>query len=170
MEGGNIPTYIAGATGNSFNTFEIQDILQVGAIQLTSDVADTNGVYSVEFNQRPRQARDLFYFNDKSQLQLSPTNATGLEGLCLFNSGGNLVAANCVNGITGATAGVPNTSYFVYNPQNNSANKLCLKNTLDSGTPTCLKMTGIGSGIGTVSFSNTTGPGDAWVTAFENGQ
>ena len=170
MESGNITTFTNGATGSILNTFEIQDILQVGAIQLSSDVADANGIYTVQFNQRPRQARDLFYFNPQSQLQLSPANATGLEGLCLFNNGGNLVAASCTNGITGATAGsIPNTSYFVYNPQNN-ANKLCLKNTVDTGTPTCLKMTGISNGIGTVSFSNATLQGDAWALAFENGQ
>ena len=172
MEGGNITTFTNGATGTILNTFEIQDILQVGAIQLASDVADANGIYTVQFNQRPRQARDLFYFNGNSQLQLSPANAAGLEGLCLFNNGGNLVAAGCTGGIIGATGGsVPNTSYFVYNPQNN-ANKLCLKNTIDGGTPTCLKMTGLSNGIGTVSFASGTNlnEGDAWALAFENGQ
>ena len=170
MEAGIINTFTNGPTGTILNTFEIQDILQVGAIQLTSDVADANGIYTVQFNQRPRQARDLFYFNGSSQLQLSPANAAGLEGLCLFNNGGNLVAAGCTGGIIGATGGsVPNTSYFVYNPLNN-ANKLCLKNTIDGGTPTCLKLTGISNGIGTVSFSNQTGPGDSFALAFENGQ
>lgn len=172
MQGSNVPISVNGSTGTNVpNTFEIQDILQVGAIQLTSDVADANGVYNVEFNQRPRQARDLFAFNDKSQLQLE-TTATGLTNLCLFNSSGNVVAADCTNGVTGAAVGsLANTSYFVYNPQDN-ANKLCLKNTIDNGPLTCLKLTGLGSGIGTLSFASgqNLNNGDAWALAFENGQ
>ena len=172
MQGSNVPLNVPGATGaNVPNTFEIQDILQVGAIQLTSDVADANGVYNVEFNQRPRQARDLFVFNTKSQLQLE-TSSTGLTNLCLFNSGGNVVAADCTNGVTGAAPGsVPNSSYFVYNPQvQGNANKLCLKNTVDNAPLTCLKLTGIGSGTGTLSFASGTNlnAGDAWALAFEN--
>ena len=169
MQGSNVPLNVPGATGaNVPNTFEIQDILQVGAIQLTSDVIDANGVYNVEYNQRPRQARDLFVFDDKGRLKLE-TTATGLTNLCLYNSGGNVVAADCIAGITGAAPGsAPNSSYFVYNPDGN-ANKLCLKNSVDNGTPTCLKLTGIGSGTGTLSFSSTNlNAGDAWALAFEN--
>ena len=165
MQDGNIPT---GPTGN-FNTFEIQDILQVGAIQLTSDVPDASGNYNVEFNQRPRQARDLFYFNGKSQLQLDPNNTLGLNNLCLFNNAGNVVAADC-GGFTGAASGsTPNNSYFTYNPKNH-ANMFCLKNTLDTATPTCLKLTGIGSGTGTLSLTNVLTSGDAWAPAFVNTQ
>ena len=155
---------VIGSTGN---TFEIQDILQVGALQVLPE-NPSNGVYNVQFNQRTRQARDLFFFNASNQLQLSDTG--GLSNVCLFNNGGNLVAADCGLGVTGAVAGSSaNNGQWVYNP-NKYANKICLKNTLDSNTPTCLKLTSVGNGTGTVAVTSNTDAGDAWALAFENPQ
>ena len=155
---------VIGSTGN---TFEIQDILQVGALQVQPE-NPTNGVYNVQFNQRTRQARDLFFFNPSSQLQLSDTG--GLSNVCLFNNGGNLVAADCGLGVTGAVAGSSaNNGQWIYNP-NKYANKICLKNTLDSVMPTCLKLTSVGNGTGTVAVTPNTDAGDAWALAFENPQ
>ncbi len=167
MEDGTIPTNVAGATGSTvLNTFEIQDILQVGAIQVQSD-NPSNGVYNVLYNQRPRQTRDLFYLNSSGQLQLSDAN--GLSDVCLFNNGGNLVATTCM-GVTGAAFGsASNNGQWVYNP-NKNANKICLKNTVDSDNPTCLKLTGLRNGTGTVSVVQNTDSGDAWALAFENPQ
>ncbi len=162
MQGSNVP----GSTGNSF---EIQDILQVGAIQIIPE-NPVNDVYTVQFNQRSRQARDLFFFNSNNQLQLNDINTGGLTNICLFNNAGNLVAAACGTGVTGATAGsAANNSQWVYNP-NNNANKICLKNTMDTNSPTCLKLTGIGNGTGTISVTSNTDAGDAWALAFENPQ
>ena len=165
MQDGNIPTNIAGATGTTvLNTFEIQDILQVGAVQIREDTGDANGIFNVEFNQRPTQARDLFYFNASSQLQ---TNTSGLENICLFNNGGNVVAAPC-SGMTGATAGsTPANSYWSYNPQSLSANKLCLKNTIGTANPLCLKLTGLGQGVGTLSVGASEPGADGWAPVFE---
>ena len=167
MQDGNIPTNIAGATGSTVpNTFEIQDILQVGAIQIREDIPDANGIFNVEFNQRPTQARDLFFFNTSGQLQ---TSTVGLENICLFNSSGNLVAAPCA-GVTGAILGsTPANSSWQYNPQG-QANKLCLKNTVNTSSPMCLKLTGIGQGTGTLSISSDLTPGDAWAPVFEHPQ
>ena len=165
MQDGNIPTSIAGATGSPpNNTFEIQDILQVGAVQIKEESIDANGIYNVEFNQRPTQARDLFYFNGSSQLQ---SIAPGLESVCLFNNSGNVVAAPC-SGIVGATAGsMPANSYWSYNPQSLSANKLCLKNTIGTANPLCMKLTGLGQGIGTLSVAASEPGADGWALAFE---
>lgn len=163
MQDGNIPMNVAGSTGASvLNTFEIQNVLQVGAIQIRQDTADANGIFNVEFNQRPTQSRDLFYFNGSSQLQSS---TSGLENVCLFNSSGNLVAAPCA-GMTGAVPGSnANNSYWQYNPPG-QANKLCLKNYVNTSTPLCLKLTGIGQGTGTLSLSSDLSPGDAWAPVF----
>ena len=165
MQDGNIPTNIAGATGSPpNNTFEIQDILQVGAVQIREDSGDANGIYNVEFNQRPTQARDLFYFNGSSQLQSA---APGLESVCLFNNAGNVVAAPCA-GMTGAVPGsTPANSYWSYNPQSLSANKLCLKNTIGTANPICLKLTGLGQGIGTLSLGESLPGADGWAPVFE---
>jgi hypothetical protein len=170
MEDGNITTFTNGPTGTIFNTFELQDILQVGAVQVASDTVDSNGVYTVEFNQRPRQARDLFYFNNKSQLQLV-NSVNGPTDICLFNNGGNLVAFGCTGTIPGAAAGSnSHDSYWTYNPRVQTENKLCLKNTVDTATPICLILTGVGQGTGTLSLGTSLPGSDGWVTAFENGQ
>jgi hypothetical protein len=153
-----IPTNIAGASGTSVhNTFEIQDILQVGAIQIGTETTSDNNIFNVQFNQRPTEARSLFYFNDKSQLQSS--NAS-LENICLFNSSGNVIAAPC--GSTGL-----NDSKWTYNP-GKLANRICLTSTLSSATPTCIELSGLSNGTGTVITSTSSTAGDAFVLAFEN--
>jgi len=167
MQGSTITPTIAGSTGtNGANTFEIQDILQVGAIQVNDPI--NNGIYPVIFNQRPSTARSLFVLNSSSQLQLENNTLTDV---CLFNSAGNLVAADCkLNGVTGLTA---NDGQWVYNPTP-YANRICLKSTIptssSSTAPTCIKLSGVGNGTGTLTVANDSGNGDAFALAFETAQ
>ena len=174
LESGTFTPTFDAALGVTGPLFEIQDILQVGAVQINNENADQT--FGTIFNQRPIVPRSLFFFNGISQLQATTETAFGSETICLFNVNGSLVGANCASGPTGsnmATSGTVNAnSQWIYNPSGFSANKLCLKNSVSTTAgatgPVCLKLTGIGNGNGALSVTSDTDAGDAWVLAFES--
>ena len=176
MESQNPP----GATGSeNLTTFTIQDILQVGKLQVpgASTGGVTGDVHPVEFSQNPVEADSLFYMNSNSQIKIDET--TGLTDFCLWNIGGELKAQSC--GATGAAT----NSYWTYNPSVTGSggatgtvgpsytNQWCLANTLNDATPKCMILGPITQantgtfGTATVKVNDTSKVGDEWVNALE---
>ena len=171
-----------GATGSEvLTTFTIQDILQVGKLQVpgASTGGVTGDVQSVEFSQNPVEADSLFYMNGNSQIQIDET--TGLTDFCLWNIDGELKAQSC--GATGAAT----NSKWTYNPsvtgtgatgatgtvEPSYTNQWCLTSTLNNPKPTCMILqpitqANIGTfGTATVKVADTSKVGDEWVNALE---
>ena len=141
----------AGGTTRSA-TFAIEDILQVGKVQLTG----TNN-NQVQFNQRPSEGRTLWYVNAQGQIESNEESGT-----CLVNNNGVLAAGEC----TTTSADALNNSKWTYNP-GKFANRWCLTSTTSDANPTCMILNPISSGTATIKVANTSNVGDAWVNAFE---
>ena len=173
------PVGATGATGLA--TFTIQDILQVGKIQIpgASSITGDEVSHPVQFSQNPVEADSLFFVNGNSQIQMEEGN--GASNLCLWKSSdGKLVARGC----TGATGSIDDSSW-VYNPTVTGSgatgatgtvgpsytNQWCLTNTIHNATPTCMQLGPIsttpGNGIASVTVVNDTKVGDEWVNALE---
>jgi len=152
----------SGVTGSA-NTFAIQDIIQIGAIQLASEtpISGSTGTYNVEYNQTPTDTRRLFFYNANGQIQSSETNSA-LQNVCLFNDNGVLHAQECVTG-----GGV--NDKWSYNPASGKfANRWCLTSTVGTDTPTCMVLTPIQNGTASVTVTTPTTVGDSWALQFEN--
>jgi hypothetical protein len=134
------------------STFAIQDILQVGKVQLTG--TDST---QVQFNQNPSEGKTLWFVNGKGQIESNAEN-----GKCLINSNGILAAGACD---TTATDGL-NNSKWSYNPSS-YANRWCLTSTIANTAPTCMILNPISTGTATIKVADTSSVGDAWVNAFE---
>ena len=134
------------------SNFAIEDILQVGKIQLTGSENT-----QVQFNQKPSEAHTLWYVNGKGQIVSNSENTK-----CLFNSNGLLTAGDC-NTTSGDAL---NNSKWSYNPGKH-ANRWCLTSTTSNTNPTCMVLNPISSGTATIKVSDTSSVGDAWVNAFE---
>ena len=139
----------ADATSSIPNLFAIEDILQVGKIQLETD-------NSIKFNQTPSEASSLWNMNSDGQIV-----SNGSSTMCLYNNNGTLAAEECAT----LHSSNLNNSKWVYN-QGAFANQWCLANTV-AGTPTCMILDPISSGSATVSVAANPKVGDAWVNAFE---
>ena len=172
---GTTPT-LAGATGQ-FETFTIQDILQVGKLEIqnASDGGQTGPVFDVQFSQRPREADSLWFMNSKSQIQIEE-NRSSLSNICLWDIDGKLVAQDC--GATGSAA----NSVWTYNPPDagtgvtgatgavepSYTNQWCLNSTLKGAKPKCMILGNISNaGTATVTVSTESKVGDEWVNALE---
>lgn len=134
------------------STFAIQDILQVGKVQLTG--TDNTQVH---FNQKPSEARTLWFVNASGQIESNEESGT-----CLFNTNGLLAGASC----TTTAADSLNNSKWSYNP-GKYANRWCLTSTISNDNPTCMILNPISSGTATIKVAATSSVGDAWVNAFE---
>lgn len=148
-------TPIVATTGDTTKSsnFAIEDILQVGKVQLTG--TDNN---QVQFNQKPSEADTLWYVDGSGRIVSNADNTK-----CLFNSNGLLVASDC-----DTTSGdALNNSKWTYNP-GKYANRWCLTNTTSNENPTCMVLNPISSGTATIKVSDTSSVGDAWVNAFES--
>ena len=163
------PLGATGATGAIGPTFSIQDILQVGKLELKSEIG-SSGQYDVNFSKNPSEENSLWYMTPDSKIKLDETKS-GLDDLCLFNSGGKLIAQSC--GATGASS----EAIWVYNPSVKGstgvsyANQWCLNNTTQNDTPTCMVLGTISAGIdgqALVTLSDKTTAGNAWVNAYES--
>jgi len=132
------------------NTFAIEDIIQVGKIQLVEDG-------SIRFNQRPSEANSLWYVNSDGQIA-HDENTT----VCLYNNNGVLASEDCS---TLKTSNLQN-SKWTYNGGKLS-NQWCLSSTINNDKPSCMVLEGISNGSATVSVKSDVNAGDAWANAFE---
>lgn len=170
MQSSVIPTSVAGITGP--NTFAIDDILQIGKLQVIASQG-TNGTYPIEFNQNPVNADSLWYINNRGQIQSANTGLDTTTGLCLFNSNGKLVGSECVPTTTTEIIDANSNSLWTYNPPG-FTNQWCLTNTVatagttQTGKPLCMVLSTINDkGIATVSVNDTATAGDAWAIAYQ---
>ena len=151
------------STDTTPNNFAIEDMLQVGKIQLNEENS------TVMFEQTPAEGNSLWGVTG-SFIQSKNT-----PDICLFANGTRLGATGCseLAGHTGAM--------WEYNP-GPYANRWCVKGTVPTtsstlgvtgttgtiGTePACMKLGSISNGSAVVSVTTSTGPGDGWVNAFE---
>jgi flagellar basal body-associated protein FliL len=158
MQDKDIPTNVTSSPeeGSTQNTFSIDDILQVGKIEIINPTGDAP--YDAQFNQIPTDVNSLWFYNSQGKIQ-SANEA--LDDICLFNSSGKLIAQGC-------TAGSNSDSQWTYNPTGN-ANKWCLTSTATNANPTCMILGTINTkGTSPVTVSNTSTVGDAWALAFQN--
>jgi flagellar basal body-associated protein FliL len=155
MQAGDILTNVPTSGDVTQNTFSIDDMLQVGKIEVVN--LGPTGPFDVQFNQRPRDENSLFFYNSQGKIQ------TSTDDICLFNSNGKLIAQNCT-GTTGSNA----DSQWTYNPTGN-ANKWCLTSTITQTNPTCMILGTINTkGTAPITVANTSNVGDSWALAFQN--
>ena len=139
-------------TTTKSSNFAIEDILQVGKVQLTGDDKT-----QIQFNQKPLEENTLWFMNSGGQIESNAENSK-----CLFNSNGVLVADDCGKTTTDAKI----NSHWSYNP-GKYANRWCLTSTTSNTNPTCMILNPISSGTATIKVADTSSVGDAWVNAFE---
>jgi hypothetical protein len=173
MQSSNISQFVTNTSGtNVVNTFGIDDILQVGKIQVV-DSSGVNGVYTVQFNQNPVNANSLWFVNSRNQIQSSNNSLDTPNGLCLYNNNGTLNGQDCLTppNIDASTASQNST--WTYNPTG-FTNQWCLTNTVspagapNTNKPVCMVLGPISSqGIATVSVNNNATAGDAWAIAYQ---
>ena len=136
-------------TAASDTLFAIEDIIQVGKIQLTPNTTLPNT--QIEFNRFPTAENSLWNYNSAGQIE-----SDSAAGVCIFNDGGILKADECST----TAIGIKN-SKWTYSPPN-YANQWCLTNTLKNDKPTCMILNPISTGSNNISTGETSA-GDAWV-------
>ena len=140
------------------NTFAIEDILQIGKIQLQPTTSAEVGVTEVLFQQKPSSDRSLWVVNATGQIQ----SVEDTE-LCLFNNNGTLAAASCSADGSPATK---TNSTWAYNPDSGAlSNRWCLTNSTTS--PMCMILNPITNGSASIRVATGSTSSDAWANAYE---
>lgn len=152
MEGITPVTKVPGETGNVNNTFAIEDIIQLGRIQL-----DETGE-KVTFNQRPSQTGSLWYVDTGSVIKNKDNDTK-----CLYNNNGVLGINDCPVSSSGA---VDVNNQWTYGGGKLS-NQWCLTSTIDDDKPKCMVLGGISNGSATITVTDNVDAGDSWANAFE---
>ena len=131
--------------------FAIEDIIQVGKIQIDNSTGAPEG--SIVFNQNPSEASSLWKYANSRIVSEEGNN-------CLINNGGTLSYKDCGD-LTSAEAANATWTYG----QGKYANQWCLSN--PTGDPVCMKLGNISSGRATISVTSSVNAGDAFVNAYE---
>jgi len=148
-----LPSTLNNAQKVVTNLFAIEDIIQVGKIQIDTSTGAPEG--SVIFNQNPSEPTSLWKYV-KSQIISED------ETKFLINNGGTLGYKSFDD--TSAATDAANSTWTY--GQGNFANQWCLSNP-SNGDPVCMKLGNISSGRAIISVTSSVNAGDAFVNAYE---